>query len=83
MKHGRVQAKDLPDDDTLAAVRACQGMNGVPHWSSLWDVERALPEWPAKVVRAKLAGLIRRGLLRGCACGCRGDFEFPAAQVKP
>jgi len=28
------------------------------------------------LVRAKMASLIRRGLVDGCACGCRGDFEL-------
>lgn len=30
---------------------------------------------PYKVVEAKARRLIRRGLLTGCTCGCRGDFE--------
>ncbi len=30
---------------------------------------------PAHLVRAKLAKMIRKGLVDGCACGCRGDFE--------
>jgi hypothetical protein len=34
------------------------------------------PNTPHKVVVAKLAKLIRRGLIDGCACGCRGDFEI-------
>lgn len=78
MKKGRLQAKDIADQVMLDAVRATQGLNGVPHWSSLWDVEKKLPDVPAKVVRAKLDSLVRRQMLHGCACGCRGDFEFPA-----
>ena len=30
--------------------------------------------YPENVVRAKARRLIRRGLITGCACGCRGDF---------
>lgn len=30
---------------------------------------------PQKVIRAKAKRLIGRGLINGCACGCRGDFE--------
>jgi hypothetical protein len=33
------------------------------------------PVVPLKVVLAKARKLIRRGLLTGCACGCRGEFE--------
>ncbi len=29
---------------------------------------------PDGALLAKLDALIRRGLLTGCACGCRGDF---------
>lgn len=49
------------------------------------DVGVAWPErdeMPEKVIRAKARKLIRRGVLDGCACGCRGDFEVvqtPAA----
>lgn len=32
------------------------------------------PHMPAKVVLAKAKRLIERGLVDGCACGCRGDF---------
>lgn len=37
--------------------------------------ERDEPEVPQKVVLAKARKLIKRGLVSGCACGCRGDFE--------
>jgi len=30
--------------------------------------------YPTKVVKAKLNSLIKRGLVSGCICGCRGDF---------
>jgi hypothetical protein len=39
------------------------------------DVARAMgPTVPSKVVLAKMRMLIRRGLVDGCDCGCRGDF---------
>lgn len=31
---------------------------------------------PQKLIIAKARKLIRRGLLTGCYCGCRGDFEL-------
>lgn len=36
-----------------------------------WDYD----ELPLKVVLAKAKALIRRHLVTGCACGCRGDFN--------
>ncbi len=48
--------------------------NGVPH-----SVQHAMPKeiWGReKLVRAKMRSLIDRGLVSGCACGCRGDFEL-------
>lgn len=36
------------------------------------------PVIPEKIVLAKARKLIRRGVIDGCACGCRGDFEIPA-----
>lgn len=60
----------------LAALAKTRGMHGVPRWSSLWDVQDALPDVPPKVVLAKLRSMIKRKLLNGCTCGCRGDFEL-------
>ncbi|KVP65619.1 hypothetical protein WJ96_04430 [Burkholderia ubonensis] len=47
--------------------------------SALFDnsVQHAMPAGvPEKLARAKMGSLIRRGLVKGCACGCRGDFEL-------
>lgn len=38
-----------------------------------------VPGVPEKVVIAKAKRLIGRGLIVGCACGCRGDFEITPA----
>jgi hypothetical protein len=72
----KVQAKNIPDEVCLDAVKATQGMHGVAHWSCLWDIEDALGQYPTKVVKAKLAVLIKKGKISGCLCGCRGDFEI-------
>ena len=37
---------------------------------------------PPKVALAKMRSLIRRGLVEGCGCGCRGDFESMALVVR-
>ena len=36
------------------------------------ELDRLMPH---KLVTAKARALIRRGLIDGCPCGCRGDFE--------
>lgn len=44
-------------------------------WTLWSDVDAVLQgAFPHKVLLAKANALIRRGLLRGCGCGCRGDF---------
>ncbi len=70
---GRMQAKAIPDSYMIATVWTL-----ARPWASLWAVERAMPWCSYRVVRAKLRGLVKRGLLTGCACGCRGDFEVTA-----
>ena len=43
------------------------------------DVHRAMPAGiPDKVLLAKMRRLIARGLVEGCPCGCRGDYEITA-----
>lgn len=52
--------------------------NPTSHWANRFDIAKALGlENKEKVVLAKLRSLIRRGLLDGCYCGCRGDIELP------
>lgn len=63
-------------------------VNGIVTWypsaGSTWGgcahgVPHAMPlgaDTPIKLVRAKMGSMIRRGLVNGCACGCRGDFEL-------
>lgn len=82
MKNGKLQAKDISDAEMMDALARTRGMNGVPEWSARSDVEGALPSFPPKVVLAKLASLVRRGVIDGCTCGCRGDFELPGARVR-
>lgn len=82
-------AKDIPDDTFLDAVHQLQ-QHGIT--ASRWNIEATLaglptprdfqrwpdiPGVPTKVVLAKANTLIRAGKLRGCACGCRGDFTIP------
>lgn len=82
----QIQAKHISDLKMLQVVRdnqvRMQGLGG--YWSEIptcevWtftnDLCHSFPDVPTKVVRAKLASLVKRGLLIGCTCGCRGDFH--------
>jgi len=85
-----VKCSDIRDEDFIAAVGTAMKRRGFP-WATRWDVAAVLddhPEWvggpeatdgsvrlPEKLVLAKARKLIRRGLLTGCACGCRGEWE--------
>jgi hypothetical protein len=31
---------------------------------------------PAKLALAKMRQMINRGVVKGCPCGCRGNFEI-------
>lgn len=47
------------------------------------DVARAMgPTIPDKVVLAKMRMLLRRDLVDGCGCGCRGDFVITSKGQK-
>lgn len=90
MKNGRPQAKDLDDRLVLATIWRLQmtpyaphpwGIKTTcPHWATRWETAEALEAAgvvvPEKVLLAKAASLIRRNLMHGCTCGCRGDFEL-------
>ncbi len=89
MKNGRWQAKDIDD---VFFLRLVEWMSGeaypptpwpdhgpwtiFPHWIFVSNLERVMPFFPTEVIVAEAAALIRRGLLEGCRCGCRGDFEL-------
>ena len=78
-----MKASDISDRAVLEFLAKHQG-----RWST-WG-ERSLqsrsfiatvhdvmpPNTPAKVELAKLRQLRKRGLIGGCPCGCRGDWEI-------
>lgn len=70
----RPQAKDIADVEILRAVEELCFMENA--WAVTWNVQAQFPAFPPKVVNAKLSRLLRRGLLTGCDCGCRGDWEL-------
>lgn len=75
-----MQAKDIPDRPILAFVAENGGIGChwfVPEGTTSRSVLCAMPPGtPPKLALAKMKGLMRRGLVGGCGCGCRGDFEL-------
>ena len=77
----KVQCKNIPDVPVLEFLR---DQDRWCTWFIYDDSEapensvlRVMPEGtPAKLALAKMRQLIRRGLVDGCGCGCRGDFEL-------
>ena len=69
-----MQAKDIPEQpilDFLANLpQPATWFPGYPN-----SIQNAMPEGtPDKVALAKMSSMVRRGLIKGCSCGCRGDF---------
>jgi len=74
-----MQCKDIPTEPILdfigRAGRFCTLFEG----TEMPCVRDAMPPGtPEKVAYAKMRSLIRKGLVDGCVCGCRGDFELTA-----
>lgn len=69
-----ISAKDIPDEKALDAIRSTKGKWGVPDWSMTGDIQANLNQYPPKVVLAKLKSLVKRQVIGGCACGCKGNF---------
>lgn len=90
-----MKAADIPDATFVAAVVEAARLRNSPT-ADRWAIACVLagrpedvgvnfdgyPHMPNKVVLAKARKLVLRGLLSGCACGCRGDFE-PVDEVAP
>lgn len=67
-----VQAKHLTYARFIAALVEAQGDRV---WTMRHEVEALLSDFPPYVVRAKAVAAIKHGLMHGCVCGCRGDWE--------
>lgn len=75
-----MKASDINDRTVLLFLR------GRTKWASNFGYEdlndgdsifRCMPSGtPYKVGLAKMRQLIKRGLVQGCGCGCRGDYEI-------
>jgi hypothetical protein len=75
----RLKTSDFPDEPVLRFLlplltnpkpQPATWFPGFPN-----SVSSVFPEGtPKKLVLSKMKSMIRRGLVIGCACGCRGDF---------
>lgn len=74
MRNKRVQAKHVCAAAVLVVVGLLCETRGHP--ACTWRIQDEFPQFPRKVVMAKLCSLVKRGMLEGCTCGCRGDFEL-------
>jgi repressor of nif and glnA expression len=73
-----VKTANIPDAPILRFVEKHGGI-GCNWFGNEFErsVTHAMPEGtPRKVVRAKMRKLDKAGLIRGCHCGCRGDYEL-------
>ena len=77
---GQLQAKHIDDASMMLAIvdlgpgrRPAKGREF--RTAKLWDFEGVLG-CPARLALAKIRRLMARGLVDGCDCGCRGDFEL-------
>lgn len=83
MKRGRMQAKDVPTRAVLEFLAQLPEHHGAG-WHDLKPREQFMPTvldampagTPEKVALAKMRRLIAAGLVDGCGCGCRGDFNL-------
>lgn len=82
-----MQAKHIDMDDLLVLLlimsRTGRRQDQHDRWVStseiwqVWNDQQALT--PFKVMAAKLSRLLRKGLVEGCDCGCRGDWHLSTA----
>ena len=76
--HNINQCKDIPDKPIMEFLLKNKGHLCNWYFENEKDVTNAMPKniTSEKLILAKMKQLIKRGLVDGCTCGCRGDFEI-------
>lgn len=74
----RVKGKQAKDIDSLSVLWVVRKLTEDGTWTNRFEIERQWPNYPSRVVLAKLGRLINRGYMTGCTCGCSGDLELTA-----
>jgi hypothetical protein len=73
----RLQCKDIPAEPILRFIASHDGAWCNWYFGNARDVHAAFPaDVPDKLLLAKMAALMRTGLVSGCDCGCRGDYTI-------
>lgn len=73
-----MQCKDIPDAPIIAFL-VNLGSRWANHFGDEYDnsVTHGMPPGtPRKLALAKMGMLLRRGIVDGCNCGCRGDWRL-------
>ena len=69
---GEMKASDVPEGQIIEAIEQRKFRDlGANVWT---EIMPRLPEFPEKVVLAKVRSMMKRGIIKGCPCGCRGDW---------
>lgn len=70
-----VQTKHV---DTVSVLTIIEWMSTVQHCEVTLQLLQGIyePEFPPKVIQAKLKNLLDKAYVDGCACGCRGSFSL-------
>ena len=72
-----IQTKDIDKIAVLEFLKEKQGEWCTLHNGFNNSIGNAMPEGiPIKLRLSVMRNLINRGLVEGCPCGCRGDFEI-------
>jgi hypothetical protein len=70
-----MQAKHVPEAPILKFLSELNQRSGT--WFQGYDNSVPVPKGtPDRVIIAKMRSLIKRGLVTGCTCGCRGNYEI-------
>ena len=72
------EMREATSAQVLDIHNALDSWRDTPEWKAN-SVLLAMPKnTPEKLALAKMKQMIKRGIVSGCPCGCRGDFEITA-----
>lgn len=77
----RLQKREIVSEEAVSPVwpsgKLWTPIAGTTFTGYANSVQNAMPPGtPERLAVAKMKGLIKFGLVSGCTCGCRGDFEL-------
>lgn len=75
-----MNATDIPEKAMFGAIRRDIAERGTANIGACGWTLADREGWLRKVANAKLRKMKRRGLVDGCACGCRGDWTIREAK---